>query len=275
MTRSPLLALGLLPSVRRLATTAFALLAALVMLTSAVVAAEPSDSPPQKPLKAMLVTGGCCHDYDAQKVIVTEGLTQQLGPIQWTVHQYDDAKDTRATVYENLNWAEGFDFVVHNECFGAMNDGELVKRIIDGHRKFKVPALFIHCSMHSYRSSSAAEAWREFIGVTSTFHEKAKRPLTVVPTESGTNSNLVKALADSWQTPNGELYVITKVWPGTQVLATAYSTEQKADQPVIWLREEPGVRIFGTTLGHHNETVRSEPWQKIFVAGTRWALGRE
>ncbi len=141
-----------------------------------------SVSSADEPLKAMLVTGGCCHDYDTQKVIVTEGLTQQLGTIEWTIHQYADQRDTRATIYDNPDWCKGFDFVVHNECFGAMKDAELVKRIIDGHRKYKVPAIFVHCSMHSYRESSAAEDWRGFLGVTSTFHESAKRPLDVVPT---------------------------------------------------------------------------------------------
>jgi uncharacterized protein len=239
-----------------------------------LVAAEPVAAA-TKPLKAMLVTGGCCHDYDAQKVIITEGLTQQLGPIEWTIHQYAEPKDTRAEVYDNPAWAEGFDLVVHNECFGAMNDAELVNRIIAGHRKYKVPAVFIHCSMHSYRTSAAAEAWREFIGVTSTFHEGVKRPLTVVPTQVGKNSGLVKPLGDHWQTPNGELYIIVKIWPETKVLATAYSIEQKADQPVIWQREEPGVRVFATSLGHHNETMRSEQWQKIVADGTRWALSHE
>jgi len=237
-------------------------------------ASNASEASPTKPLRGMLVTGGCCHDYDAQKVIITEGLAQRLGNIEWTIHQYGEAKDSRAEAYDNADWAKGYDIVVHNECFGAMNDGALVERIVAGHRKYNVPAIFIHCSMHSYRTSSAAESWREFIGVTSTFHEKGKRPLTVIPTEDGKNSGLVKPLGDSWETPNGELYVITKVWPGTDVLATAYSTEQESDQPVIWTREEQGVRVFGTTLGHHNETVRSEPWQAIVSDGAKWAMGK-
>jgi hypothetical protein len=227
------------------------------------------------PLKAMLVTGGCCHDYEAQKLIITEGLSQRLGEIQWTIHQYNDKKDTRATVYENPNWAEGFDFVVHNECFGDMKDPALIKNIVEGHKKSGAAAILIHCSMHSYRNSEAADSWRELIGVTSTFHEKAKRSLTVVPTKEGRESKLVAALGDGWNTPNGELYIIKQVWPGTTVLATAFSNEQDADQPIIWQREYSGVRIFGTTLGHHNETMRADAWQEVVAAGTRWAIGRE
>jgi len=228
-----------------------------------------------RPLKAMLVTGGCCHDYDAQKLIITEGLSQRLGEIEWTIHQYNDKKDTRATVYENPNWADGFDFIVHNECFGDMKDPALIQNIVDGHKSSGAAAILIHCSMHSYRNSEAADLWRELIGVTSTFHEKAKRSLKVVPTQAGRESKLVSALGDGWDTPNGELYIIKQVWPGTTVLATAFSDEVDADQPIIWRREFAGVRVFGTTLGHHNETMRAQPWQELVAAGTRWAIGRE
>lgn len=227
------------------------------------------------PLKAMLVTGGCCHDYDTQRVLVTEGLTQRLGPIEWTIHQYDDKRETRATVYENPEWAKGYDFVVHNECFGEMRDPVLIRNIIQGHRDSGAAAILVHCSMHSYRHSEAAEDWRQFMGVTSTYHEKAKRSLKVIPTEAGRESRLVASLGEAWDTPNGELYIIKQLWPGTTVLAEAFSTEENAVQPVIWRRQGEGFRVFATTLGHHNETIRSEPWQEVVAAGTRWALGRE
>jgi hypothetical protein len=250
-------------------------------LAGSLAIADPGqdDAVPNKPaagpLKAMLVTGGCCHDYDAQKLIITEGLSQRLGEIQWTIHQYDDKKDTRATVYENPNWADGFDFIIHNECFGDMKDPALIQNIVDGHKKSGAAAILVHCSMHSYRNSEAADLWRELIGVTSTFHEKAKRSLAVIPTQEGRESKLVAALGDRWDTPNGELYIIKQVWPGTTVLATAMSNEQDADQPIIWRREFAGVRVFGTTLGHHNETMRAQPWQEVIASGTRWAIGRE
>lgn len=245
-------------------------------LTSAVSAAESEKADTaERPLRAMLVTGGCCHDYDTQQVILTEGLSQRLGPIEWTIHQYDEKKDTRAAVYDNADWADGFDFVVHNECFGDMKDAALIHNIVQGHKTSGAAAILVHCSMHSYRNSDAADAWRELIGVTSTSHEKAKRSLAVVPTAQGRKSNLLASIGDSWDTPNGELYIIKQLWPGTTVLATAYSDEVDGDQAVIWKREFQGVRVFGTTLGHHNETMRSEPWQALMAAGTRWAIGRE
>jgi hypothetical protein len=256
-----------------------AVVAWVAMLTAAsdTWAQQPTGPAPAggKPLRGMLVTGGCCHDYDAQRVLVTEGLSQRLGPIEWTVHQYEKERTTRATIYDTPDWAAGFDFVVHNECFGEMRDPALIRSIIEGHKKSGAAAILVHCSMHSYRNSEVADEWRQFIGVTSTYHEKGKRSLAVIPTEAGKAGKLVAGLGDVWNTPNGELYIIKQVWPGTTVLAQAYSTEEKADQPVIWQRESDGVRVFATTLGHHNEEVRSETWQAIVAAGTKWAIGKE
>ena len=250
---------------------------AILTAASDTWAQEPAGPAPAggKPLRGMLVTGGCCHDYDAQRVLVTEGLSQRLGPIEWTVHQYEKERTTRATICDTPDWAAGFDFVVHNECFGEMRDPALIRSIIEGHKKSGAAAILVHCSMHSYRNSEVADEWRQFIGVTSTYHEKGKRSLAVIPTEAGKAGKLVAGLGDVWNTPNGELYIIKQVWPGTTVLAQAYSTEEKADQPVIWQRESDGVRVFATTLGHHNEEVRSETWQAIVAAGTKWAIGKE
>ncbi len=243
-----------------------------ICMTSGLLVANAQETAERR-LKAMLVTGGCCHDYDSQRILVTEGLSQRIGPIDWTIHQYDDKKDTRATVYDDPKWADGYDFVVHNECFGAMSDPKLINNIIEGHKQSGAAAILVHCTMHSYRSSEIADSWRELIGVTSTFHERAKRSLAVIPTDAGRESKIVAALGDQWDTPNGELYIVKHVWPGTTVLATAYSMEQDADQPVIWRREHAGVRVFGTTLGHHNETIRADQWQEIVAAGTKWAIG--
>ena len=44
-----------------------------------VVAGEPA-----RPIRALLVAGGCCHDYANQKGLLTRGLSRRVN-IQWTV----------------------------------------------------------------------------------------------------------------------------------------------------------------------------------------------
>ncbi len=251
----------------------------IVPWVSSATADEPAPSKPGV-LRALMITGGCCHDYQNQKQIISEGLTKRVGPIEWTILQYGDGKDVQADVYKNTDWIEGYDIVVHNECFGAVEDVDFIQGIVDAHLKTGVPAIMIHCSLHSYRTAANADAWRELVGVTSRRHERTKHSLDVVATPSGNTHSVLSSVSSlaqgkTWKTPNGELYIIENVWPGTTVLATAYSAETSKSEPVIWVNEHKGVRVFGTSLGHHNETMLDETWQQVVAAGFRWALEKQ
>lgn len=235
-------------------------------------AAKPADAK-GKPIRALLVTGGCCHDYPRQVQLITEGLEQRVGPIEWQVASYGSERDIQPDVYKDPDWAADYDIVVHNECFGGVQDGAFVERIVAGHIAAGVPGVAIHCSMHSYRAAPTADRWRALLGVTSVRHERGKRSLKVVPTVS--EHPVMAGFPEAWQTPNGELYVIEKVWPTATVLATAYSDEEKVEMPVAWINEYQGVRLFGTTLGHHNETIADPVWMQMTAQGLQWALQRE
>ena len=88
--------------------------AAVVMLIAqSVVQADE----PVKPIRALLVTGGCCHDYAKQKVILSEGVSDRAN-VEWQiVQQGGSATNSKIPLYENADWAKGFDVIVHNECF--------------------------------------------------------------------------------------------------------------------------------------------------------------
>lgn len=223
-------------------------------------------------VRALMVTGGCCHDYQNQKKIISDGLSESVGNIDWTIVAYGDKREIKAEVYKQPDWIKDFDIVIHNECFGGVDDGDFVQGIVDAHVKHKVPAIVIHCSMHSYRVAPTADSWRAMLGVTSRRHEKGNRKLTVIPTEAGKEHPITASIGESWQTPNGELYIIEKVWPATTVLAKVHSDQTGKDEPVIWTNEYNGVRTFGISLGHHNETMQDEIWQQVLAAGWNWSL---
>ena len=91
-----------------------------------------------KPLRALMVCGGCCHDYKAQKIILSEGITARAN-VEWTIVHEDAPKGTneklhRVSIYEKPNWAEGYDIVLHNECFGAVEDVAFVESIAAPHK---------------------------------------------------------------------------------------------------------------------------------------------
>jgi len=242
------------------------------LLSTPLHAASPAEETAASPLRVLLVTGGCCHDYTKQIELI-RGLDSRLGAIAWTVAQYDDQRNTKPDIYNDPDWAQPYDLVMHNECFGGVEDGAFVSQIVEGHVKAGVPAVAIHCTMHSYRAASTADTWRAFLGVTSRRHERAKRSLHVVPVAP--EHPIMASFPKAWDTPNGELYIIEKVWPTAHVLAQTFSNEEEREMPVVWTNEYEGVRLFGTTLGHHNETIADPIWMETVTAGIRWALAEK
>lgn len=240
-----------------------ALLGYVFVSTARVDAAE------TKPLRALLITGGCCHDYDNQKYILPQGISARAN-VEWTVvHQGGDKRDVKIDIYKQPDWAKGFDVVVHNECFGGVTDVDFVNQIAKVHHA-GVPAVMIHCSLHSYRGAET-DAWRELLGVSSFSHEK-HRPLEVKNLKA--DHPIMRGFPQVWNTPNGELYKIEKIWPNATPLAQAYGVDTGQDHVCIWTNTYGKARVFGTSLGHHNETMKHEVYLNLVSRGLLWATGK-
>src|SRR5580704_4794438 len=76
--------------------------------------AEADDA--DRPIRALLVCGGCCHDYKNQKDILTKGISARAN-VEWTIAYEPDSGTTKKNpVYDSPDWAKNFDVVVHDEC---------------------------------------------------------------------------------------------------------------------------------------------------------------
>lgn len=248
-----------------LTTTAAACLATLI----SPLADEKAKSPAGKPLRGLIITGGCCHNYEFQSKALTEGIGR-MANVQWTVVN-EGGTGTRAEIalYDQPDWAKPFDVVIHNECFADTADPEYIRRITAAHRSGK-PALVIHCAMHTYRAAQTDD-WREVLGVTSRHHEHMSRyPVKPVAKDHP----IMKGFPEVWTTPKDELYIVEKVWPGTRVLATSVSEKTGQEQPVVWIQEQAGLRVFGTTFGHSDETFRDPVFINLLGRAFLWAAGQ-
>lgn len=246
-------------------------LATLAILAVPAFAQEPAKDEAAKsvkPIRALLVTGGCCHDYTKQKAILPEGISARA-QVDWTiVHQGGSTTDTQIPFYENEKWYEGFDVVVHNECFAGVSDPAWTARILKAHRE-GVPAVVVHCAMHCYRDKT--DAWFEFLGVTSHGHG-ANYPFDVINLEP--EHPAMKGFGEKWSTPKGELYIIKKLWPTAKPLAHALSRDTKNNETVIWTNDYHGTRVFGTTIGHHNEEHSDPIFLNYMTRGLLWACDK-
>jgi len=222
-----------------------------------------------RPIRALLVTGGCCHDYSRQKLILTKGVSARANVVWTVVHQGGTTTNTKIPLYEDPNWAEGFDIIVHNECFAGVKDQAWLDRILEPHRN-GTPAILIHCAMHCYRTGT--DDWFEFAGVQSPGHG-AHYPFEVE--NLNPDHFIMSAFGDKWTAPKGELYHSVKVFPTATPLGHAKRKNDNKPQTCVWTNDYRGTRVFATTIGHYNETMVEPNYLDMMTRGLLWAVGRE
>ena len=137
------------------------------LLTSAVLVAISSPAAETKPLRALLITGGCCHDYGKQKDILKKGIEERANVIVDQIHSDDTSTKARFEMYEKADWAKGYDVVIHDECSADVKDLPYVQNILNAHKE-GIGAVNLHCAMHCYRTGT--DDWFQFIGIQSASH---------------------------------------------------------------------------------------------------------
>lgn len=242
---------------------------AFIVLVSSFASFTMAEDAKPKPLRVLLITGGCCHDYEYQAKKFKEG-TDKLTNVEWVV-ELDPRKGTKGEIelYKNPEWAKGFDVVVHNECFAGTDNPEYIRSITEVH-KAGVPAVVIHCAMHTYRAAKIDD-WREFLGVTSFMHEHQSNYAVKVEVK---DHPIMKGFPADWKTPKDELYVLQKVWPNTTILATSKSEKDGKEHGVFWTNTYGKAKVFGTTYGHGNATWDDEVFISTLVKGLLWSAGK-
>ena len=258
-----------------------ALTFALTISLCTTLALQAQDKPAPKPLKALLVIGGCCHDYAKQKDILAKGIAERAN-IEVTI-AYDPDRTTKHLnpIYEKDDWAQGYDVVIHDECSADVKDEAVIARILKPH-KDGVPAVVLHCGMHSYRSQGFPKStpWFEFTGMPSTGHGP-QLPIQITFTDK--QSPITKGMPD-WTTINEELYNNSAGKPldTAKVLATGKQTvksrngQERVDDFVIaWTNIYNGnTKVFATTLGHNNATVADPRYLDLVTRGLLWSTGK-
>ena len=254
------------------------LLAALLTLTA--LASTHAAAP--KPLRALVISGGCCHDYALQHVILKEGLEARAHIEVETIHSPDRTTKAKFEKYEKPDWAKGYDVIIHDECSADVKDLAYVNNILAAH-KAGLPAVNLHCAMHSYRVGQFREAvapgspdalWFDLLGLQSTGHgPQAPIALTVV----NKTHPAMKGLAD-WTTINEELYNNIRVFPtaipmmrGKQVLKQKDGTTKEVEAIVTWGNHYGKTRVFSSTLGHNNATVGDPRYLDMVTRGLLWS----
>lgn len=244
--------------------------AAWVVMLSVLVGGGADTLAAERPIRILLITSGCCHDYDFQTKSLQLAFERAGVPTDWTVvNDGGTGTDAQIDFYKDASWAKNFDVCIHNECFANTTDADYIRSITGPHRD-GLPAVVIHCAMHTYRNAEIDD-WRKLLGVTSKRHEhKSSYKIDV----AAKDHPIMESFPDGHTIELDELYVIEKVWPHATVLATSKSETNGKSHPVIWTNQFGKARVFGTTYGHSNETFEDQAFLGLIVRGTVWAAGQ-
>jgi len=245
---------------------------ALILVTRPGSAA---DDP--KPLKVLLVTGGCCHDYAKQKDILKKGIEARANAAVDIIFVADGSTHPALPIYGHPDYAKGYDVVIHDECAADVNDPAVVEGVLKPHRD-GIPGVNLHCGMHCYRIGNPNDPvtpgtphgfWFEYLGLQSSGHA-AQLPIAISFIDPG--SPITKGLTD-WTTIKEELYNNIKVFDSAHALARG--KQEKSDFVVVWTNLYQGkTRVFSTTIGHNNQTVEDPQYLDLVTRGLLWACAK-
>ena len=224
-----------------------------------------------KPLRALLIAGGCCHDYKGQHEALFKGI-QARANVQVDVYWTDDASTNPPfPLFESPDWAEGYDVIIHDECAASNKDVAVLQRILAVHRT--VPAVHLHCAMHSFRNGT--DLWFKHLGLKSTSHG----PQAPIAISFVDESHPITRGLSNWTTIKEELYNNAAVHDA-KALATGTQTFNRngktveAKAVVAWTNEKQGARSFSTTLGHNTTTVSDDRYLDLVTRGLLWSCNK-
>lgn len=257
----------------------------LLAVLLAVTAITTAQAAAPKPLRALVIAGGCCHDYAIQHVILKEGLEARAHIEVDTIHSPDRSTKAKFEKYEKPDWAKGYDVIIHDECSADVKDLDYVNGILAAH-KAGVAAVNLHCAMHSYRVGQFREPvppgspdalWFDLLGLQSTAHGPQ---VPIVVSVINPTHPAMKGLA-GWTTVNEELYNNIRVFPtaipmmrGKQVVKQKDGSTKDVESIVTWGNLYGKTRVFSSTLGHNNATVGDPRYLDMVTRGLLWACDK-
>lgn len=272
------------PLFRRFTPLAVAGLAVAAVVFSIRPTAGAADAPAKaevKPLKALLVLGGCCHDYNKQKDLLKAGIEARANVTVEIAYNPDTTTKAKFEAYLKDNWYAGYDVIIHDECSADVKDVDYVENVLAAH-KAGIPGVNLHCAMHSYRVGEFAKPvtagtkdamWFDYLGLQSTGHGP-QLPVEITFTDK---EHPATATLSNWTTGKEELYNNISILTGKPLAKGKQVVNGKdVETVVVWTNEygPKKTRVWSTTLGHNNDTVGDARYLDMVTRGLLWSCDK-
>lgn len=245
---------------------------------------------------------GQWHKYTPQLTIFKDEIATRAG---WDLTVMTGSYDGLVEKLKDRNFGKGYDAIVYNFCLAHSEDLDAAFNVMRQTRVHGIPAMLIHCSMHSwwpsyksgeegalgedYKGKAKADpklvakwkeanpkkrfpAWGDFTGVASINHGK-KLPITL---RKQGDHPATKDLKEGYTTPNTELYnnqyVLRRVVP-----ILVGEQEGMKDAVVMWTCKQGKSQVMGLSLGHGAVGDGPDEWetpefQSLVINGVNYLI---
>ncbi|MCB1690669.1 MAG: ThuA domain-containing protein [Halioglobus sp.] len=209
------------------------------------------------PLKALILTSpGIYHNYEQQTKDLAHGIVARAN-VRFDVSLAEPDR------WKSTDYSEGYDVLIYNICMADNEDAELIANMRRQTEVLGVPALIIHCTAHSFRNT---ELWWPLYGLKTKAHEpeRALRQIQHGP------HPILTGIPEDWVLPKDELY-INLDFTGQSLLST--TGEDGKSHTTAWIDYQGLTPIFGTTLGHGEETMKNTVYQQLLANALLFVTG--
>lgn len=219
-------------------------------------------SPEPKKLKVCLVSGSFEYKSDESLAAFQKHLEANY-PVQCTLVIAKSEKDTTFAGIENLEKCDVAVFFTRR----LQIDGEALEAI-KKYVKSGKPIIGIRTASHGFQKW--LEMDKEVLGGDYRGHYGANLVCEVKPTDKGKNHPILKGVT-GFQS-RGSLYKNPNIAADVTVLLTGEIPNHS--EPVAWVREQDGRRVFYTSLGHPDD-FKEENFTRLLVNALAWTTKTE
>jgi hypothetical protein len=226
--------------------------------TDSAAADDSVDIDPLNPaLRALILTSpGVYHNYEQQTQDIGRGIVERAN-VRFDVSLAEPDR------WRTTDFSLGYDVLIYNICMADNQDAALIANMRRQTEELGVPAVFIHCTMHSFRET---DLWWPLLGLQSKAHEPL-RPLRQI--QDGTHP-ILTGIPEDWVLPEDELY-INLDFIGQRLLSTV--GEDGEAHTTAWIAYHGLTPVFGTTLGHSEETMKNTAFHQLLANAVLFVTG--
>jgi hypothetical protein len=255
-------------------------------------------------VKVLYVTHepGKWHKYTPQLALFRDIAKEA----DWDLTVWTGEHDAQVKKLRTKDFGKGYDVIVYNFCFATSRDTEAADNLMDQTRVNGVPALLIHCAMHSWwdtykngkegainticghyhgkakaqedlvkewkkaNGDKAFPAWGDFTGVASHRHGPQQ---PIVMTSVTKDHPITKRFPDGFATGNTELY--NNAYVLDEVVPLVKGKQGNSEAIVVWTCPQGKSQVMGLSTGHGVDDWTAKPFQNLVIDGVNYLAAKK